>query len=72
MDPPPEFPLTGISPPAANRKIVLAGGLDIGNVREAIDRVRPWGIDVCSRIESAPGRKDHQRMKQFIQTVLSC
>jgi phosphoribosylanthranilate isomerase len=57
---------------AQSRKIVLAGGLDERNVREAIQRVQPWGVDVCSRIELAPGKKDHARMRQFIQTVLSC
>jgi phosphoribosylanthranilate isomerase len=54
------------------RKLILAGGLDCDNVREAIERVRPWGVDVCSRIESSPGRKDHAAMRRFIQTVLSC
>jgi phosphoribosylanthranilate isomerase len=63
-----DWTLTG----GQDRKIVLAGGLDADNVAEAIERVRPWGVDLCSRIESAPGKKDHARMKHFIKTVLSC
>jgi phosphoribosylanthranilate isomerase len=47
-------------------KIVLAGGLDAGNVGDAIRTARPWGVDACSRIESAPGRKDHGRLREFV------
>ena len=54
------------------RKLILAGGLGPDNVREAIERVRPWGVDVSSRIESSPGHKDHRLMSQFIETALSC
>ncbi len=52
------------------KKIVLAGGLDASNVREAIEQARPWGVDACSRIESAPGRKDHGKMKRFIKAAM--
>jgi phosphoribosylanthranilate isomerase len=48
-------------------KIILAGGLDATNVRQAIAAVHPWGVDTCSRIESSPGRKDHVKMAQFLR-----
>lgn len=47
-------------------RIVLAGGLSTGNVAEAIHIVQPWGVDACSRLESAPGVKDHTRMQEFV------
>ena len=53
------------------RKIIVAGGLDESNVRTAILEARPWGVDVCSRIESAPGRKDHSKMTRFIKAALT-
>jgi phosphoribosylanthranilate isomerase len=52
-------------------KIILAGGLDAGNVRQAIAAAHPWGVDVCSRIESSPGRKDHAKMAQFLREANS-
>jgi phosphoribosylanthranilate isomerase len=53
------------------RRIVLAGGLDAGNVQEAIHQAQPWGVDACSRIESRPGHKDHKKMKRFIEAALA-
>ncbi len=56
---------------ASSRKIVLAGGLDASNVATAIELVRPWGVDACSRIESAPGRKDRKKMTEFLQAAMA-
>ena len=53
------------------RKIILAGGLDETNVQEAIRLAEPWGVDACSRLEIAPGRKDHARMARFLKAALS-
>lgn len=48
------------------RRIVLAGGLDGGNVARAIAVARPWGVDACSRLESAPGKKDRAKVEAFV------
>ena len=56
--------------PSINRKIVLAGGLDASNVVRAIQIARPWGVDACSKLETAPGRKDHQKMRDFIEAAM--
>jgi len=48
-------------------KIVLAGGLTSDNITEAVRRVRPYGVDVSSGVESAKGRKDHKKMQLFIE-----
>lgn len=52
------------------KKIIVAGGLDESNVREAIGQARPWGVDACSRLEKSPGLKDHEKMKRFIEAAL--
>jgi phosphoribosylanthranilate isomerase len=51
-------------------KIVVSGGLHSGNVLTAIECIRPWGVDVCSRIEKSPGIKDHDSMAQFLKVAL--
>jgi phosphoribosylanthranilate isomerase len=48
------------------RHIIVAGGLDGSNVKYAVELARPWGVDACSRIESAPGKKDHKKMSEFL------
>lgn len=57
--------------PAVNRKIVLAGGLDASNIARAVAIAKPWGVDACSRLEIAPGRKDHKRVRDFIEAAMA-
>jgi phosphoribosylanthranilate isomerase len=54
---------------AGRAELVLGGGLTPGNVAEAIAAVRPFGVDVSSGVESAPGRKDPARILDFISAA---
>jgi phosphoribosylanthranilate isomerase len=50
-------------------KLFLAGGLNAGNVATAIESVQPYAVDVCSGLESVPGRKDMAKVRAFIEAV---
>jgi phosphoribosylanthranilate isomerase len=52
---------------ATRRRILLAGGLTPDNVSDAIADVQPFGVDVASGVESAPGHKDRKKMEQFVR-----
>ena len=52
------------------QRIVLAGGLGPDNVAEAIAAVKPWGVDACSRLESVPGKKDLEKMREFVREAI--
>lgn len=51
---------------AARCSLILAGGLSPGNVEQAIDTVRPYGVDVSSGVEEAPGRKSPELISSFV------
>jgi hypothetical protein len=54
---------------AVNGRLMLAGRLGPDNVREAVRAVRPWGVDAASRLESAPGIKNHDKVRAFVEAA---
>jgi len=50
-------------------RLLLSGGLTPDNVGEAIRRVRPWGVDVSSGVEAAPGQKDPVKLRRFVEAA---
>ena len=53
------------------QRVVLAGGLHPYNVVEAVSQVRPFGVDISSGVEAAPGIKDLEKLQQFVEGVRS-
>jgi indole-3-glycerol phosphate synthase/phosphoribosylanthranilate isomerase len=54
---------------AVEGRVVLAGRLAADNVREAIERVRPWAVDASSRLEREPGVKDHDAVRAYVEAA---
>lgn len=56
-------------PTGLGKPFIVAGGLEPENVFDAIQATLPWGVDVSSAIESAPGIKDGEKMRRFVEEV---
>jgi phosphoribosylanthranilate isomerase len=54
---------------ARERELILAGGLNAANVAAAVQAVRPFGVDVSTGVESAPGRKSPELIREFVQSA---
>ena len=58
-----------VIPTSLSRLLIVAGGLDASNVRQALAACRPYAIDVCSGIEASAGRKDFDKMNALVQAL---
>ena len=52
-----------------DRPVILAGGLTPENVQDALEAVRPYGVDVATGVEASPGVKDHAKVRAFVRAV---
>jgi phosphoribosylanthranilate isomerase len=53
----------------AGERLLIAGGLNAGNLLSAVEAARPWGVDLCSGVESAPGIRDSGRLRELFRAL---
>lgn len=67
-----DWPIARMAVEKYDGSVMLAGGLAADNVQEAIREVQPFAVDASSRLESEPGRKDHQKVIDFVRAAKNC